>query len=345
MSPGLGAALLTWYDGHARRLPWRVAPADRAAGVRPDPYRVWLSEIMLQQTSVAAVTPRFLRFVRRWPDIAALAAAAEAEVMAEWAGLGYYGRARNLIRTARIVASGRFPDTEAGLAALPGIGPYTAAAIAAIAFDRPATALDGNVERVMARLHAVTEPMPEAKPALRALARRLTPAHRPGDHAQALMDLGATICTPKNPACAICPWNHACRARALGLAAELPCRRPKPERPTRRGAVYLARRPDGQVLLERRPGRGLLGGMLGLPGTAWEAEPPPPAPPLAAAWARAGEVRHTFTHFHLVLDVQAAAVPACATPASGAFHPPEPAHLPTVMRKALLLGLSALVPP
>ncbi|MDH3263486.1 MAG: A/G-specific adenine glycosylase [Paracoccaceae bacterium] len=331
-------ALLAWYDRHARVLPWRTGPAERARGARPDPYAVWLSEVMLQQTTVAAVKGYFRRFTVRWPTIEALAAAEDDDVMAEWAGLGYYARARNLIRCARAVsARGGFPDTAEGLRELPGIGPYTSAAIAAIAFDRPEAVVDGNVERVLARLHAVETPLPAAKPELTRLAARLTPDDRPGDYAQGVMDLGATICTPKNPACGLCPWREPCRARALGLAAELPRRAPRPEKPTRLGHAYLARRSDGAWLLERRPARGLLGGMLGWPGSDWT-ESPAPAPPLEANWREVGaEVRHTFTHFHLRLAVHVAEVGPEASPARGAFLPPaqfRPSDLPTVMRKA-----------
>jgi len=354
---GVAPALLAWYDRHARALPWRVGPAARAAGARPDPYRVWLSEVMLQQTTVAAVAPRFARFVARWPDVAALAAAPEAEVMAEWAGLGYYARARNLIAAARAVAhdhAGRFPDTEAGLRALPGVGAYTAAAIAAIAFDRPASVVDGNVERVVARLFAVRAALPGAKPRLAALAATLTPAARPGDFAQAMMDLGATLCTPRAPACGRCPLAMPCAARAAGIAADLPARAPRAAKPTRHGIAWIARRADGAWLLERRPPRGLLGGTLGWPTTAWtegewtEGEwtegAPGGAPPVAAEWRAAGGVRHTFTHFHLHLRVMLAEVAPGAAPARGAFVPAEgfrPEALPTLMRKAHALATQA----
>jgi len=337
----VSAALLPWYDRHARALPWRVPPEALAAGVRPDPYRVWLSEIMLQQTTVAAVRDYFHRFTARWPTVAALAAAEDAAVMAEWAGLGYYARARNLLKCARVVAAehgGRFPETEDGLRELPGIGPYTAAAVAAIAFDRPAAVMDGNVERVLARIFAVETPLPAAKPELRALAARLTPMDRPGCYAQAVMDLGATICTPRAPACGICPVIALCRARAAGIAAALPRKAPKALKPTRLGIAYIVRRSDGAVLLETRPDSGLLGGMLGWPGTDWSVEPPEDSPPLDAAWHDPGlEVRHTFTHFHLRLRVALAVVGQDATPHRGTFHPRatfRPASLPTVMRKA-----------
>lgn len=339
-APELGAALLEWYDRHARTMPWRVSPADRLAGVRPDPYRVWLSEVMLQQTTVAAVRAYFERFTALWPRVGDLAAAEDGAVMAEWAGLGYYARARNLLKCARMVRDvhgGRFPDTCDELLKLPGIGPYTAAAISAIAFDRSETVLDGNVERVMARLFDIHTPLPAAKPELKARAAELTPLQRAGDHAQAVMDLGATICTPKSPACGICPWRAPCAARRAGTAGDLPRKTPKKPKPTRRGTVFLGRRDDGAWLVERRPGRGLLGGMLGWPGTGWS-DTEHDAPPCDADWADAGgEVRHTFTHFHLVLQVKTAILPADLPIRAGFFmhrHDFRPGDLPTAMRKA-----------
>lgn len=339
------AALLDWYDRHARDLPWRIGPADRRRGIRPDPYRVWLSEVMLQQTTVAAVAGYFDRFTTLWPDVGALASAPDDRVMAEWAGLGYYARARNLLACARTVTGrlgGVFPDTAEGLRALPGIGPYTAAAIAAIAFDRPEPVMDGNVERVMARLFAVEEPLPRAKPALRAHTAAMTPRQRPGDYAQAVMDLGATLCTPRAPACGRCPWAGSCAARAAGIAAELPRKAAKVPKPVRHGTVWIARRPDGAWLLERRPPRGLLGGMLGWPGTAWGGDGSgADTAPIAADWREAGEVRHTFTHFHLILRVLAGTAEPEAQPLRGAFLPPAgfaPSDLPTLMRKAFDLG-------
>ncbi|MEO0990269.1 MAG: A/G-specific adenine glycosylase, partial [Pseudomonadota bacterium] len=246
------ADLLAWYDDHARIMPWRVGPADRALGIQPDPYHVWHSEVMLQQTTVAAVKDYFRKFLGLWPTVADLAAAEDSDVMAAWAGLGYYARARNLLKCARAVVAdhgGIFPSQRAELLTLPGIGPYTASAIAAIAFDRPETVVDGNVERVMARLYAVEQPLPTSKPALTALAEGLTPSTRPGDYAQAVMDLGATICSPKRPACGICPWRDPCQGRALGIAAELPRKLPKKAKPVRHGIIWIARRSDGAWLL------------------------------------------------------------------------------------------------
>ncbi|APG48622.1 A/G-specific adenine glycosylase [Phaeobacter porticola] len=340
----LSQTLLEWYDQHARSLPWRVSPADRAAGIWPDPYRIWLSEVMLQQTTVAAVKDYFHRFTTRWPTVADLATAPDADVMGEWAGLGYYARARNLLKCARVVASdhcGVFPDTYDGLIALPGIGPYTAAAISAIAFDRQETVLDGNVERVMARLYDIHTPLPAAKSELKTKAAALTSAARPGDHAQAVMDLGATICTPRNPACGICPWRSPCAARLAGTAAELPKKTPKKPKPTRLGYIYLARSKDGNWLLEQRPDKGLLGGMLGWPGSDWN-DAPQPAPPFEAEWQDLGaEVRHTFTHFHLILQVMLAELPDDYIPNASQLvmprHDFKPSDLPTVMRKAFEL--------
>lgn len=332
--------LLDWYDRHARVMPWRVGPDDRLRGVRPDPYRVWLSEVMLQQTTVAAVRDYFHRFTTRWPTVADLAAAEDGDVMGEWAGLGYYARARNLLKCARVVArdhGGVFPDNREDLLLLPGIGPYTAAAISAIAFDRAETVMDGNVERVMARLFDIHTPLPTAKSELSALAGMLTPAERPGDYAQAVMDLGATICSPKSPACGICPLRTPCAARAEGTATDLPKKTAKKPKPTRYGIVYLVRREDGAWLLERRPDSGLLGGMLGWPGSEWGDEPNK-APPLDADWVTLpAEVRHTFTHFHLILTVRHAVVTADRAPDTGTFLPAaefRPSDLPTVMRKA-----------
>lgn len=335
----IAKALLDWYDRHARVMPWRTGPAERASGERPDPYRVWLSEVMLQQTTVAAVRDYFRRFTDRWPTVTALAAADDADVMAAWAGLGYYARARNLLKCARAVAhdhGGQFPESRDGLLTLPGIGPYTAAAIAAIAFDEPATVVDGNVERVMARLHDVHDPLPGAKAQLTALATGHTPQSRPGDYAQAVMDLGATICTPRKPACGICPLRSPCLARQNGTATDLPRKTPKKVQPTRHGLVYVGRRADGAWLVETRPPQGLLGGMLGFPGSDWS-DAPAPAPPAPADWQDIGaEARHTFTHFHLRLTIFAATLPQDCTPTRGHFvsHPDfRPAALPTVMRK------------
>jgi A/G-specific adenine glycosylase len=339
----LSSDLLDWYDRHARNMPWRVSPADKASGHSPDPYAVWMSEIMLQQTTVAAVTAYFERFITRWPTVSALAAAKDADVMGEWAGLGYYARARNLLKCARVVVTEHgcaFPKDHAALLKLPGIGPYTAAAIASIAFDLRYTVVDGNVERVMARLYDEHAPLPKSKPVLTAYADRLTPALRPGDYAQAVMDLGATICTPKSPTCGICPWRTPCAARIKGTAADLPRKIPKAPKPVRRGTVYIARRSDGAMLLETRPEKGLLGGMLGWPGSDWvlATEDLPQNPPMEARWQKlATEVRHTFTHFHLILDVMTADVGAEAQPNTGSFLPRaqfRPTDLPTVMRKA-----------
>jgi A/G-specific adenine glycosylase len=343
------ADLLAWYDVHARTMPWRVPPADRVRGLRPDPYRIWLSEVMLQQTTVAAVTGYFQRFITRWPTLPDLAAAEDADVMGEWAGLGYYARARNLLKCARAVVAehgGEFPEDHDALLNLPGIGPYTAAAISAIAFDAHETVVDGNVERVMARLYDIHTPLPAAKPELTARARALTPATRAGDYAQAVMDLGATICTPRNPACGICPWRAPCQARSNGTAADLPKKTPKKAKPVRHGIAYVVQRADGALLLERRPDRGLLGGMLGWPGSDWVEDTPTPAPPLDAAWhPLPTEARHTFTHFHLILHIHMTTAPTDATPQSGDFIPLtafKPAELPTVMRKVFDLAHGSL---
>lgn len=299
-------ALLAWYDRHRRVMPWRAPP-----GKKTDPYAVWLSEIMLQQTTVTAVKPYFESFLARWPTVEALAAAPNADVMAAWAGLGYYARARNLHKCAGTVAAagGKFPGTEAALLELPGVGPYTAAAIAAIAFDQKATVVDGNVERVMARLFAVTAPLPASKPVLKELAASLTPAQRPGDYAQAVMDLGATICTPTSPKCMLCPWAAHCRARIAGIAETLPRKLPKRASPQKFGVAFWMERKDGAVFLQRRPAKGLLGGMMEIPSTAWRAKGWTAAEaiqdaPVKAAWQEVGgAVTHVFTHFRLELKV------------------------------------------
>ncbi|MEP3300147.1 MAG: A/G-specific adenine glycosylase [Pseudoruegeria sp.] len=332
--------LLEWYDTHARDMPWRVPPADRLSGVLPDPYRVWLSEIMLQQTTVAAVRDYFTRFISKWPTVHALAAAEDAEVMAEWAGLGYYARARNLLKCARVITDehcGLFPSNHEALLKLPGIGPYTAGALSAIAFDQPSVVVDGNVERVMSRVYEIHTPLPDAKPMLTELAKHLTPIDRPGDYAQAVMDLGATICTPKSPACGICPWMTGCKARLGTNPAELPKKRPKKAKPIRLGYAYIATREDGAFLVERRPDKGLLGGMLAWPGSDWN-DAPASDPPVAGDWQNtSAEVRHTFTHFHLILQVLTAKLPQNTQPNRGYFLDKSefrPADMPTVMRKA-----------
>ena len=345
----LRAALLAWYDANARALPWRTGPADGAGGVRSDPYRVWLSEVMLQQTTVPHASPYFLDFTARWPTVGDLAAAPDAEVMAAWAGLGYYARARNLLACARAVArdhGGVFPDTEAGLLALPGVGAYTAAAVAAIAFDRPANVVDGNVERVMARLHAVETPLPAGKPELKALAGALVADHRPGDWAQALMDLGATVCRPKAALCDRCPLAADCAAFAAGAPETYPRRTAKAERPRRHGAAFVILR-RGAIALVTRPPRGLLGGMLALPTTDWRAAPwtdseVVAAAPIRADWRPAGEIDHTFTHFTLTLRVW-----RCETDGdiAGAEWSSRAglAALPSVFLKAARAGLARLV--
>ncbi|MEJ6399169.1 A/G-specific adenine glycosylase [Yoonia sp. 208BN28-4] len=335
----LADTLLSWYDRNARVMPWRVSPADRKEGVRPDPYFIWMSEVMLQQTTVAAVKDYFRKFTAIWPTVGDLAAADDADVMAAWAGLGYYARARNLLKCARAVVAdhgGQFPDTYDALIKLPGIGPYTAAAVSSIAFDRPETVLDGNVERVMARMYDAHTPLPEAKPKLMTLAEALTPNERPGDYAQAVMDLGATICTPKSPACGICPWRELCQARIAGTAADLPKKTPKKKTPIRHGFVYVTRDINGAWLLETRPEKGLLGGMLGFPTSDWSDDPQHHFP-IDAQWEETGlEARHTFTHFHLRLAILTAQVPADVPPQRGQFVPHTrfvPAALPTAMRK------------
>jgi len=345
-------AVLDWYDRERRDLPWRAPP-----GRMPDAYRVWLSEIMLQQTTVAAVIPFYARFLARWPTVQALAAAHIDEVLAAWAGLGYYTRARNLYKCAQVVAGeldGRFPQTEVELEKLPGVGPYTAAAIAAIAFGARAAPVDGNIERVVARLFGVSRPLPAAKPEIKRLAGSLVPAKRSGDFAQALMDLGAGICTPKRPSCLMCPLQGDCTAHAQGIEAMLPAKAVKPERPVRVGLAFLALREDAHVLLRRRPEAGLLGGMLELPSTEWADTLPSVkeamrgAPVRADWWAVPGSVTHTFTHFKLEMLVYRTIVPADATLTFWADpqrcrwvarRDLDRAALPSVMHKLIAHGL------
>ena len=342
--PDLATRLLDWYDRHRRVLPWRAPKGKRA-----DPYRVWLSEIMLQQTTVQAVAGYYRKFLERWPDVASLAAAKEDEVLAAWAGLGYYARARNLHAAAKMVANkmgGKFPATAAELRSLPGVGAYTSGAIAAIAYDERQAAMDANAERVIARLYAVETPMPKAKGELHAHAMALVPA-RAGDFAQALMDLGSAICTPKRPACGNCPWTEDCLARKRGLQETLPVKAPKIARPLRRGAAFVAWDRSGAVLLVKRPPKGLLASMLEPPQGPWTEDFPSKAAalrqaPFAADWKkRVGVVRHGFTHFELEIEVYAAAV-AKRPKSKGRWVPvaelPDVA-LPTVMRKIVEQGL------
>ncbi len=333
-------ALLAWYDRHRRTLPWRARP-----GERPDPYRVWLSEIMLQQTTVATVGPYFRDFLARWPDVEQLAAAELDEVLTAWAGLGYYARARNLHRCARTLVTehgGRFPDSEAELRRLPGIGEYTAAAVAAIAFDHPTTVVDGNVERVVARLHAVETPLPRSKAELKRCAAALTPRARPGDYAQAMMDLGATVCTPRRPRCMVCPLAASCEARAANRQEELPRKEAKTPRPTRRAVAFWIVNRAGEILLRRRPASGLLGGMMEIPSTDWRETPwtrdeTIAQAPAASAWRELpGLVRHTFTHFHFEVTVWAGAADGLRLAENALWCPLDglaDQALPSVMRK------------
>ena len=338
-SDELARSLLDWYDRNGRSLPWRV----RGEG-RIDPYFVWLSEIMLQQTTVQAVIPYFLNFTERWPDVHALADAPQDDILAAWAGLGYYARARNLHLCAKKIVErgGSFPKDEASLATLPGIGAYTAAAIASIAFGEKAVVVDGNVERVMARLFALEDPLPGAKPALKALAGQLTPDYRPGDYAQAVMDLGATICTPRSPACVICPWRDSCKGLAMGIAEKLPARIVRAVRPTRYGIAFWCQQKNGQILFRKRPEKGLLGGMMEVPSSPWRDDPWEKEEdafsfaPAKAEWRRLGGlVTHTFSHFHLEMIVYAgmARKPELALGIWRSLDDLGSMALPSVMRK------------
>ncbi len=343
---GISGPLLAWYEAHARDLPWRVGPRTRADGERPDPYRVWLSEIMLQQTTIAHGTRYFLDFTRRWPTVEALAATEDEDVMAAWAGLGYYARARNLLKCARAVAEsgGGFPRTAKALQALPGIGPYTAGAIAAIAFDEPEPAIDGNVERVAARLLALEGEWKDQKAQIRTYVAGEVPAERPGEFAEALMDLGATVCLPRKPLCERCPLSIKCAGRAGGVPERYPKKPKKAAQQVRRGAVLVrlsGARGARRVELERRPETGLLGGMLGLPGSDWTpgrrpGTPPPGAGPEAGL---AGEIAHVFTHIRLTLDVfveEGGGGEGISYPVDRALE-----DLPSVFAKALRKALGA----
>lgn len=337
--------MLDWYDGNARALPWRVP----LGAPKPDPYRVWLSEIMLQQTTVAAVIPYFERFTARWPDVAALAAADDADLMAAWAGLGYYARARNLLACARVVVAedgGQFPHTEAELRKLPGVGAYTAAAIAAIAFDERAVVVDANVERVVARLFAIETPLPQARVAIRAACDQITPTDHPGDFAQAMMDLGATVCTARKAACLACPLMSLCQGYAKGIAESLPVKPAKAVKPNRTGTAYWIEQ-DGKVWLIKRPGKGMLAGMRALPDDGWAARKDGDSmPPFAAEWHTLNEpVAHVFTHFSLTLSVTLTSSPVQPSAlGEGEWWPVkslDSAGLPTLFMKVARLAQSA----
>lgn len=349
--------LLAWYDRHARTLPWRVAPSAGKAGELPDPYHVWLSEVMLQQTQVATVREYYLKFLSLWPSVTDLAEAQSEDVMRAWAGLGYYSRARNLKKCAETVAfemGGSFPRTAEALKALPGIGDYTAAAIAAIAFNEPVAVVDGNIERVITRRFRIEEPVRVSKPVIRKRVQELLSRERPGDFAQAMMDLGATLCSPKRPACSLCPVSAGCRAFAAGDMERFPVKAARAEKPTRKGAAFVIRNREGAVWLQRRPASGLLGGMSEVPGTDWtsrrDGATGEGSLPFSGNWQKRGVARHTFTHFHLELEVwelQAGAMPL--TPRlpdgiaqEGWWAPQETLGeeaLPSLMRKVLAIAL------
>jgi A/G-specific adenine glycosylase len=344
VTASISDTLLAWYDAHARELPWRNPPGRALPDDPAWPYRVWLSEVMLQQTTVAAVKPYFAKFTTLWPTVEALAAAPEDEVMAAWAGLGYYSRARNLMKCARAVAErGGFPSTEAELRALPGLGDYTSAAVAAIAFGRRAVVVDANVERVVARLFAIEEPLPAARKAIRAAAQGITPQTRAGDYAQAMMDLGAQTCTTRDPRCLLCPLREACAARAAGDPERLPVKPAKKVVPERRGTAFWITRGQGaEVWLVTRPDKGMLGGMRALPDDGWSAQGDGSgAVPLAGEWRSLGAVRHGFTHAHLTLEVKALETGA-AVPGEGQWWPVSriaEAGLATLFAKAAALAL------
>ena len=332
--------VLSWYDQNARDLPWRVGPEAREKGVRPDPYFVWLSEIMLQQTTIPHATRYFLEFTRRWPDVFALAAAERDEIMAAWAGLGYYSRARNLYACAQIVADkGGFPETAAELIRLPGIGPYTSGAIAAIAFDEKAAAVDGNVERVMSRYLAIEQPLREIKPRLRQAVEGIVPLHRPGDFAQAMMDLGATVCTPRSPSCDACPLHGGCKAFELGDVTKFPVKSKAPAKPRREGTAFIHIE-NGELTLERRPDTGLLAGMVGLPTTEWiTLDQSAKADSPSSVGQNTGFVEHVFTHFHLTLHVNVVESIVSEHPVRVPIKAWDKTGLPSVFQKAVRLYL------
>lgn len=331
-------ALRGWYKKNARVLPWRVGPHDWARGERADPYRVWISEMMLQQTTVATVKERYHDFLERFPTVEALAAASQDDVLEAWAGLGYYSRARNLHKAAVLIAPSGFPKTQPELEALPGIGAYTSAAIASIAFDDPHPVVDGNVERVVSRLYRLDKPPARNKAQIRELAHALTPQKDPGNHAQAMMDLASGICRPRNPQCLICPLREYCAAAHAGDAEAFPVKIAKKPKPERRGSIYVSRQ-GADWLLERRPETGLLGGTLGWPGSDWREGEPDLLPPVVADWERVGTIRHNFTHFHLDLDVYCATIDEQPISNRLVRIPAKnfnPATLPTVMKKVFV---------
>ncbi len=350
---GFSDALLDWYDRHARTLPWRIPPREGLAGKRPDPYHVWLSEVMLQQTQVATVRDYYLKFLALWPTVHDLAAAETEEVMKAWAGLGYYSRARNLKKCATTVAfemNGEFPAKAAELKGLAGIGDYTSAAIAAIAFNEPVAVVDGNIERVITRQYRIDKPVRISKPQIREHVQALLPHERPGDFAQAMMDLGATLCSPKRPACSLCPVSGSCAAHQSGDMELYPVKAPKSEKPTRKGTAFVIRDKDGSVYLQKRTDTGLLGGMSEVPGTRWtsraDGETGESALPFSGDWKSAGLVRHTFTHFHLELEVWAICLDADTkfdgTLKNGWWSQPGDLGseaLPTVMKKAIAVAI------
>ncbi|WP_421792437.1 A/G-specific adenine glycosylase [Hyphobacterium sp.] len=342
--PELRRTLLDWYDREGRTLPWRIRPENRAAGKVADPYAVWLSEIMLQQTTVQHATPYYFKFLERWPTVHDLAAAEDDNVFAAWAGLGYYARARNLLACARAIskAGGEFPSEEKDLLALPGIGPYTAAAIRAAAFDKPASVVDGNVERVITRLRTIPRPVIKAKSEIKAIAAEIASPDRPGDYAQAIMDLGATVCTPRSPDCGACPWNFACKARAEGKPEKYPVKPPKKVKPHKHAIGFAVFR-GSKIWLRKRPEKGLLGGMLELPSTDWrvenwaEAEAAVDAP-FRADWQKRGTVSHVFTHFTLDMEIWRAEAAEDWQPDAGDWYEAadmDQLALPSLMKKAI----------